>query len=140
MDVKDLTVGSTLYLPVFQPGARFYVGDPHSAQGNGEVSGTAIEQSLSGVFRFTIHKGQEISTPRAATDSHYIMMGIDIDLDRATRKSVLEVVNFLVRDKGLAPAKAFSLASIAVDFHIAEAVDLTQLVSGHVPKSLFLEN
>ena len=140
MDVKDLTVGSTLYLPVFQPGARFYVGDPHSAQGNGEVSGTAIEQSLSGVFRFTIHKGQEISAPRAATDSHYIMMGIDIDLDRATRKSVLEVVNFLVRDKGLAPAKAFSLASIAVDFHIAEAVDLTQLVSGHVPKSLFLEN
>ena len=53
MDVKDLTAGTTLYLPVFHPGARFYVGDPHSAQGDGEVSGTAIEQSLTGVFRFT---------------------------------------------------------------------------------------
>ena len=48
MDVKDLKAGTTLYLPVFQPGALFYVGDPHGAQGDGEVSGTAIEQSLTG--------------------------------------------------------------------------------------------
>ena len=139
MDVKDLTAGTTLYLPVFQPGARFYVGDPHSAQGDGEVSGTAIEQSLSGVFNFTLHKGRSIAAPRAETATHYIMMGIDLDLDRALRMAVREVVNFLVEEKGLTPGKAFSLASIAVDFHVAEAVDLTQLVSGKIPKSLFLE-
>ena len=138
MDVKDLTAGTTLYLPVFQPGARFYVGDPHSAQGDGEVSGTAIEQSLSGVFNFTLHKGRSIAAPRAETATHYIMMGIDLDLDRALRMAVREVVNFLVEEKGLTPDKAFSLASIAVDFHVAEAVDLTQLVSGKIPKSLFL--
>jgi len=138
MDVKDLTAGTTLYLPVFQPGARFYVGDPHSAQGDGEVSGTAIEQSLSGVFNFTLHKGRSIAAPRAETATHYIMMGIDLDLDRALRMAVREVVSFLVEEKGLTPDKAFSLASIAVDFHVAEAVDLTQLVSGKIPKSLFL--
>ena len=138
MDVKDLTAGATLFLPVFHPGARFYVGDPHSAQGDGEVSGTAIEQSLTGIFRFTVHKGQTIDGPRAETDTHYIMMGIDLDLDRALRKSVQAVVDFLVQEKDLTPAKAFSLASVAVDFHVAEAVDLTQLVSGKIPKSLFL--
>ena len=139
MDLKDLTAGATLYLPVFQAGALFYAGDPHSAQGDGEVSGTAIEQSLSGVFRFILHKRTSIRAPRAETDTHYIMMGIDLDLDRALRMAVQEVVNFLVEAKGLTPAKAFSLASIAVDFHVAEAVDLTQLVSGRIPKSLFLE-
>ena len=139
MDVKDLTAGSTLYLPVFHEGARFYVGDPHSAQGDGEVSGTAIEQSLTGVFRLTVHKGQTITAPRAETDTHYIMMGIDLDLDRALRKAVQEVVYFLGEEKGLPPNRAFSLASIGVDFQVAEAVDLTQLVSGKIPKSLFLE-
>ena len=139
LDVKDLTAGTTLYLPVFQPGARFYSGDPHSAQGDGEVSGTAIEQSLTGVFRFILHKGQTIAGPRAETDTHYIMMGIDLDLDRALRMAVSEVVSFLVAEHGLTPGKAFSLASIAVDFHVAEAVDLTQVVSGKIPKSLFLD-
>ena len=139
MDVKDLAAGATLYLPVFHPGARFYVGDPHSAQGDGEVSGTAIEQSLTGVFRFTVHKGRTLTAPRAETDTHYIMMGIDLDLDRALRKAVQEVVEFLVEQKGLTPDKAFSLASIGVDFQVAEAVDLTQLISGRIPKSLFLD-
>jgi len=57
MDFKALTVGTSLYLPVFRPGALFYTGDPHGAQGDGEVSGNALEQSLTGVFRFVLHKG-----------------------------------------------------------------------------------
>jgi acetamidase/formamidase len=138
MDVKELTVGSTLYLPVLHPGAQFYVGDPHSAQGDGEVSGTAIEQSLSGRFRFVLHKGTPIAGPRAENATHYILMGIDLDLDRALQKAVDEVVAFLVREKGLTPTKAVSLASIAVDFHVAEAVDFTQLVTGKIPKSIFI--
>lgn len=140
LDVKDLTAGSRLYLPVFHEGARFYVGDPHSAQGDGEVSGTAIEQSLTGLFRFVLHKDRPLSTPWAETDTHYILMGIDIDLNRATRLAVTEVVSFLVEEKGLAPSKAYSLASIGVDFRVAEAVDLTQVVTGHIPKSLFLDD
>ena len=138
LDVKDLKAGTTVYLPVFHPGALFYVGDPHGAQGDGEVSGTAIEQSLTGTFRLRVHKDRSITGPRAENDEHYVLMGIDLDLDRAARHAVWEVVNFLVEEKGLSPAKALSLASIAVDFRIGEVVDLTQVVSGFIPKDVFL--
>ena len=137
MDVKDLTIGSRLFLPVFHPGGLFYTGDPHSAQGDGEVSGTAIEHSLTGVFRFIVHKGKPLAGPRAETDTHYILMGIDLDLDRAMRLAVQEVVNFLVEEKGLQSGYAYSLASVAVDFHVGEAVDQTQVVTGKIPKAIF---
>jgi acetamidase/formamidase len=137
MDFRDLKAGSTLYLPVFHRGALFYVGDPHGTQGDGEVSGNAIEQSLTGVFRFTVLKGKTLSGPRAEDATHYYVMGIDLDLDRAMRKSVAGTVDFLVKEKGLTPAKALSLCSIAIDFRIAEVVDTTQVVVGSVPKALF---
>ena len=137
-DLKDMTAGSTLFLPVFQSGAQFYTGDSHSAQGDGEVSGTAIEHSLSGVFRFIVHKGQTLDFPRVETKTDYIIMATDTDLNRAMRKATLAVVKFLVTEKGLTEARAFSLASIAVDFHAAEVVDYQQLISAKIPKSLFL--
>lgn len=139
LDVKDLGVGSTLYLPVFHPGALFYVGDPHGVQGDGEVSGTALEQSLTGVFRIVLHKDRTLDGPRAENATHWILMGIDLDLDRALQTSVREVVAFLQEEKGMAPDKAFALASMAVDFRVAEAVDLTQVVTGFIPKSVFLD-
>jgi acetamidase/formamidase len=136
--VKDLKAGTRVYLPVFQTGALFYTGDPHGVQGDGEVSGTALEQSLTGVFRFVVHKGRTIRGPRAETDTHHMIMGIDVDLDRAMRHATFEVVQFLVDEKGLTPAQALSLASIGVDFRVGEVVDLTQVVVGYIPKSLFL--
>jgi acetamidase/formamidase len=138
LDVKDLKAGTRVYLPVFQTGALFYTGDPHGVQGDGEVSGTALEQSLTGVFRFVVHKGRTIPGPRAETDTHHMIMGIDVDLDRAMRHATFEVVQFLVDEKGLTPAQALSLASIGVDFRVGEVVDLTQVVVGYIPKSLFL--
>jgi len=158
-DVRDLTAGSTLYLPVFHRGALFYVGDPHGVQDNGEVSGNALEQSLTGVFSFRVHKGKSIAVPRAETPTHYILMGIDIDLDRAMRRSareasrqvsadrtvrfrgpsLLEAVTFLIEEKRMTAAKALSLASLAVDFQVAEAVDLAQLVAAKIPKDVFLK-
>ena len=101
------------------------------------MSGTAIEHSLTGVFRFIVHKGRATTVPRAETPTHYIMMGIDLDLDRAMRLAVQEVVKFLVAEKGMEPGYAYSLASIAVDFHVGEAVDQTQIVTGKIPKSVF---
>jgi acetamidase/formamidase len=102
------------------------------------MSGNALEQSLSGVFRFTVQKGKTISGPRAETATHYYLMGIDADLNRAARKAALETIDFLVKEKGLTPAKALSLCSIAIDFRIAEVVDGTQVVVGTVAKSLFV--
>jgi acetamidase/formamidase len=139
MDFKALTAGATLFLPVFQPGALFYAGDAHGVQGDGEVSGNALEQSMTGVFRFVLHKGKTISAPRAETATHYVMMGIDLDLNRALRLAVVETMDFLSKEKGLTQANALSLSSLAVDFHIAEAVDGTQVVVGKIPKSLFLK-
>ncbi|MGI9257525.1 MAG: acetamidase/formamidase family protein [Gammaproteobacteria bacterium] len=139
LDIKLLTAGATLYLPVFQDGAHFYAGDPHGVQGDGEVSGTALEHSLTGVFRFVLHKGNAPNAPRAETPTHYLTVGIDVDLDRAMRKAVLEAVDFLVAEKGLTPKEAFTLASLSVDFTVAEAVNLTQVVAAAIPKSLFAE-
>ncbi len=139
MDFRELKAGSTLYLPVFHPGALFYVGDPHGVQGDGEVSGNALEQSLTGVFRFTVMKGKVIPGPRAENATHVFVMGIDLDLDRAMRKAVLLTVDYLAKERGLTPAKALSLCSVAVDFRVAEVVDGTQVVVGSVPKSLFVK-
>ena len=139
MDIKELEAGTTLYLPVFHDGALFYAGDPHGVQGDGEVSGTALEQSATGVFRFVLHKDAPLSAPRVETATHYLSVGIDLDLDRALRKALLEAIDFMVEEKGLTPREAFTLASLAVDFSVSEAVNQTQVVSGSIAKSLFLE-
>lgn len=140
LDVRDLTVGSKLYLPVFQSGAGFYVGDSHSVQGDGEVSGTANEQSLVGTFKFKVHKGRKSSGPFAEDAKNWLVMGIDHDLDRALKFSIKNAIDFLKGSKGLTTAKAYSLLSIAVDFTISEAVDRTQVVTARIPKSIFLDS
>ncbi|WP_181312384.1 acetamidase/formamidase family protein [Nocardioides campestrisoli] len=137
MDVRDLCSGSTLYLPVFQPGAQVFLGDPHSCQGDGEVSGTAVEHSCVGNFRFTLIKRTETELPWAENDTHWIMMGIHWDLDRAMRMAVEKTVDFLVTTQGMTAPKAYSFASIAVNYHNAEVVDRTQVVTGYIPKDVF---
>ncbi|MES2186280.1 MAG: acetamidase/formamidase family protein [Pseudomonadota bacterium] len=139
MDNRDLTIGARLYLPVFQKGGQFYVGDTHGVQGDGEVSGTALEQSLTATYRFVLHKGKKIEWPRAEDDRYWILMGIDHDLNRAMKIAVEQVIDFLVKEKGMTPANAYSLASVGVNFVNSEVVDRTQVVSGKIPKSLFLK-
>jgi acetamidase/formamidase len=137
LDFRELSAGSRLFLPVFHKGAQFYAGDPHAGQGGGEVDGTAIEQSLTGTFRFTVHKGMTLETPRAETATHYVVFGIDLDLNRAMRLAVQRAVTFMVTEKKLSEADAYVLASLACDFTVAEAVNLTQVVAGKIPKELF---
>ena len=138
LDIKELRPGATLFLPVFRAGALFYAGDPHGVQGDGEVSGTALEQSATGVFRFILHKDTPLSGPRAETATHYLSIGIDVDLDRALRNALLAAIDFLVEEKGLTPREAFTLASLAVDFTVSEAVNQTQVVSAFIPKGSFV--
>jgi acetamidase/formamidase len=137
MDTRDLGAGSKVFLPVFQPGALFYTGDPHSVQGGGEVSGTAIEHSATATMRFILHKGKTISAPRAETATDYVVMGIDVDLDRAMRLAVHQAIEFLVNEMGMTAGDAFSLASLAVRFNVEEAVNGTQVISGRIPKHIF---
>jgi acetamidase/formamidase len=139
MDFNKLTTGATLYLPVFHDGARFYTGDSHAVQGDGEINGTAIEASLTGTFQFIVHKGagRNMRWPRAEDADYYYSMGMDLDLNVAMKNAAEETVDFLREKKGLSVADAYSLASIAVDFRIAEVVDAVQVIYGAIPKKIF---
>jgi acetamidase/formamidase len=101
------------------------------------VSGTAIEHSATATLRFILHKGKTISAPRAETATDYIVMGIDVDLNRAMRLAVQQAVDFLVTEMGMSPGDAYSLTSLAVSFNVEEAVNGTQVISGRIPKQIF---
>ena len=115
MDNKELVAGTTLYLPVYNKGALFEIGDGHAGQGNGEVDVTAMETSLIGTLEFVLHKDMKLSYPRAETPTHYIAMGFDDDLSIAAHKAVREMVDFLVRDKHMSRDDAYMLTSVAGD-------------------------
>jgi acetamidase/formamidase len=139
MDFAKLQAGATLYLPVFQPGALFVTGDSHAAQGDGEVSGNAIEASMTPTLQFIVHKGagKALTTPYAEDAQNYYIMGMDKDLDVALKHAIEETVKFLVANKGMTPLEAYSLCSTAVDFGVAEAVDENLVMYGKVSKSWF---
>jgi acetamidase/formamidase len=138
LDNTALTAGSTLYIPVFVPGALFEVGDGHAAQGDGEVDQTAIETSLRGRLQLTVRKDLSLTWPRAETAEYYISMGTDPELAEATRIAIQEMVDFLVAEKGLTAHQAYQLTSIAGDIAITQLVDLPNLgVHVKMPKSIF---
>ena len=141
MDNKELTEGSTLYLPVHVPGALLSLGDGHAAQGNGEVDLTALETALIGRIRVTVRKDLRMVTwPRAETATHYLTMGFHENLEEAARIAVREMIRFLVRDKGLDRDTAYMLCSIAVDLEITQVVDGRQGAHCMLPKSIFVSS
>jgi len=137
LDNKDLVAGSTLYLPVHAAGALLSVGDGHGLQGDGEVTGTALETSLRGTFELRLRKGERLRWPRAETPTHYIAMGLNEDLDEAARLATREMVDFLVATKGLSRDDAYMLCSLAGDLHVTQAVDATKGVHMTLAKSMF---
>jgi acetamidase/formamidase len=137
LDNKELVAGTTLYIPVHVPGALFTVGDGHAAMGNGEICLTAIETSLRGTFQFVVRKDLKLRWPRAETPTHYIVMGLDKDLTKATKLAAREAIDFLVTHKDLSPDDAYMLASLTVDFCITQLVDGTLGVHGMIPKEIF---
>jgi acetamidase/formamidase len=137
LDNKDLVAGSVLYLPVHVSGALLSIGDGHALQGDGEVTGTALETSLRGTFEVRVRKGQRLRWPRAETPTHYIAMGFNEDLDEATRLATREMVDFLAAEKNLPREEAYMLCSLAADLHVTQAVDATKGVHASIPKSIF---
>ena len=137
MDNKELVAGSTLYLPVWNAGALFEIGDGHAGQGNGEVDITAMETSLIGTLTFIVHHDMHIKYPRAETPTHFIAMGFDDDLSIATHKAVREMIDFLVSEKGMSRDDAYMLTSVAGDVDITEIVDRNKGVHVMMPKTIF---
>lgn len=128
LHVKRLmTAGSTAYYPVQVPGALLYTSDGHAAQGNGEVSLTAIETSQTPTFQVILHKRDHLAekgipmlkNPFGETEDAYVVTGIDEDLDEALKEAVRETISFLTQTRGLSPEDAYSLASIAIDYEVS---------------------
>lgn len=137
VDIKLLGRGSSLYLPVQVPGALFYSGDPHCAQGNGEVALTAIECSLTPTFELTVHKNMPLEVPLGETDDLWIAVGLDKDLDEAMKKSVRSYLEIANKEYGLTKQDALLLGSAAIDFEVSQVVDIVKGIHGVVPKQLF---
>jgi acetamidase/formamidase len=138
LDNRELVAGSTLYVPVFVPGALFEIGDGHAAQGDGEVDQTAIETSLRGRVQLTVKKGMTLTWPRAETATDYITMATDPDLTVATKAAIQEMIDFLVATRGLTKQQALQLTSIAGNVAVTQIVDLPNVgVHVKMPKSIF---
>jgi acetamidase/formamidase len=136
LDNKEMTAGSTLFLPVWVPGANFSVGDGHGVQGDGEVCVTALEMCLTGTFTFILHKGSALKMPRAETSTHFISMGLNEDLDQAMKQALREMIAFICSRSNLSREQAYSFCSLAVDFHVTQTVNGEKGVHGMLKKGL----
>ncbi|MDR3507097.1 MAG: acetamidase/formamidase family protein [Caulobacteraceae bacterium] len=164
IDNRRMGKGSTVYLPVSVPGGLLSVGDPHAAQGDGEVSGTAIDCSMTGVFQIILHKKADhagkpfadLNYPLLETPDEWVVHGFSCSnylaelgqtaqseiykkssLDTAMRDAVRKMRRFLMTAKGLSEDEAVSLMSVAVDFSITQVVDGNWGVHGVLKKALF---
>lgn len=150
IDINELGVGSTLYLPVEVPGAGFYTGDPHFVQGDGEVALTALEASLRGTVRLTVLKKDSPEIPKtnssslvqpfAETEKYWIPIGLNEDLDEAMRQSVRESISFISKQLGVDRKTAYAYLSAATDYEVSQAVDKTKGIHGLIPKVDFKDN
>ena len=138
LDNKDLIAGTTLFMPVHAAGALFSAGDAHAAQGHGEVDLTAIETGLRGKFQFIVRKDMKLVWPRAETPTHWIVMGLNPNLEEAMKIAVRETIDFITkRFPHLTREEAYMIASVAVDYHVTQVVDGTKGIHGMIPKSIF---
>ena len=138
LDNKELVAGTTLYIPVHAPGALFEVGDGHAGMGDGEVDITALETSLVGTFQFIVRKDLHFHWPRAETPDYYITMGLDPDLNEATKMAVREMIDYLTTEKHLTRDDAYMLCSVAGNLRITQLVDGTKGAHMMLPKSIFV--
>lgn len=139
-DLREITVGSSLYLPVHVKGGIFTTGDPHALQGNGEVTGTTIECNIEAILQFIVHKGMALKVPRVETPTHYITIGIHDQLDGAMRAATLEAQEFLKEKEGMDFFTSYSFLSLGADFCITRALKPGQMIHVMIPKDHFLSD
>jgi len=162
VDIKQLAVGTRLFIPVDTPGALFSAGDAHFAQGDCETCGTAIEMNATLRVRFTVHGGvardKGIRGPRfaradywvapeyAAPRRFYATTGMSVDRDGtlhaedatvAARNALLEMIDHL-GERGWNRQQAYAICSVAVDLKVSQLVDVPSfLVSAFLPEDIF---
>ncbi|MDG6953669.1 MAG: acetamidase/formamidase family protein [Nitrososphaerota archaeon] len=145
LDIKHLTTGSRLELPVWVDGALFSTGDLHAAMGDGEVCVSAIESAGRARFRFDLAKKTGLGWPRyfssgeqQAKRGYYVTTGIGPDLMAASKSAVRGMIDHLTGTYGIGREEAYVLCSVAVDLRIHEVVDAPNWVIGaFVPLDIF---
>jgi acetamidase/formamidase len=148
MDIKQLTAGTTLFLPVLVDGALFSAGDAHAAQGDGEVCVTAVEMSARVTLRFDLQSGRRMPEPQLRTRGpidvatnrgpYYAVTAHGPDLFASSQQAVRYMIDHLVEERGLSREEAYIVCSVAVDLKISEIVDAPNwIVSAFLPESIF---
>ncbi len=137
MDIRHLTTGSKIKIPVWVDGALFSVGDVHAAMGDGEVCVCAIECAGEATLRFSIERGSRLRWPQYHTKGdprppkgYYVATGIASDLMLATKESVRNMLDYLTRTFELTREDAYVLCSVAADVRVHEVVDQPNWVVG----------
>jgi acetamidase/formamidase len=149
MDIKQLTRGTTLYLPIWVEGALFSIGDGHAAQGDGEVCITAVEMNAQVTLRFGLARERRLPEPRfrtagpvgAATNHgpHFVTTAHGPDLFASSQQAIRYMIEHLVEERGLSREEAYIVSSVAVDLKISEIVDAPNwIVSAFLPESIFV--
>jgi amidase len=123
MDYNQMREGTTLYLPVYAPGALLFIGDGHAAQGDGELTGDALETSMQVEFTVNLMKGEAMGGPRAENDEYLMSLGIGNSLDDALRNATTRLTNWLQKEYKLEPNEAAIVLGTAMRYDIAEVVD-----------------
>lgn len=123
IDCKELVAGATLYLPIPVDGALFSAGDGHAAQGDGEVSGTAIESPVEATLMLDVREDLPLEWPVARIEGAWLSFGFDEHLGLAARIAVNGMLDLMEREHGLSRADALGLASVVVDLRVTQVVN-----------------
>ncbi len=137
IDNWRIGAGATMYYPIAVDGALFSIGDPHISQGDGEISGTAIEASLEIVMQLFLRKDLRVPSPLLETPTDWICHGFDDDLNVAMREAALEMLDLLTEQQKLSRSDAYSLMSVAADFGVTQVVDGRQGVHVRIGRGMF---
>jgi len=136
MDYNQIREGVTLYLPVYHPGALLFVGDGHALQGDGELTGDALETSMDVEFTVDVVEGQMPDMPRAENNEYRMAMGIGGSLTEAMQAATTNLAKWLERDYKLNSSEVAVLLGTAIRYDIAEIVDGQINMAAKVPKSV----
>jgi len=139
IDNRSFVVGTSMLYPVQVKGGLFTAGDAHFAQGDGEISGTAIEGHVDATLQFSLNKNIKlIENPVLNAPTKWTIHGYHVDLNQAIRQCALEAIAFLGANYGLDKEEAYSLLSVAGDFHVTQVVDNRKGVHCVIRKDLFV--
>jgi acetamidase/formamidase len=127
LDIRELTAGTSLHVPVFVKGALLWVSDGHAAQGNGEINLTAIETAFK-EFNITVDviKGRALEWPRIETPTHWLTVGYDEDLNKALAILTAETAKFIAEQRGVSAAEAQRIMQQGWDCRVAEVVNIVR--------------